>query len=177
MVNLLRNKKGAEMTVGTVIIIILALVVLVFLIFAFTRSTGSLTDNIKNFFGGSSNVDTIKNACMAACTTNQVYEYTKVPRDVKFDKDTKVTGVTCKDLETSREAGCYSGNVKAVGDISSENCKGDWAEDIGEFTQVSPCKINGLDQSGIKDKAVCLAFAWQPAYTHILDACTTISSA
>ncbi|MBM3247601.1 hypothetical protein FJZ17_03640, partial [Candidatus Pacearchaeota archaeon] len=66
-----KSRKAQDISVGTIIIIIIALVVLVFLVIAFTRGGGSLMDNIRNFFGGSSNVDTIKNACGAACSTSQ----------------------------------------------------------------------------------------------------------
>jgi len=113
MRNILNNKKGAEMTVGTIIIIILALVVLVFLIFSFTRSGGSLLDNIKNFFGGSSNVDSIKNACQAACVTKSSYEYNTIQRTVKFDGSTQTTA-SCKDLESTRSAQCTTPDGKVV---------------------------------------------------------------
>jgi len=83
-----KDKKGAEMTIGTIIVIILALVVLVFLIFAFARGGGSLMDYITNLFGGTSNIDTIKNSCNAACAAQQTssFAYCEESRTLKVSK-------------------------------------------------------------------------------------------
>lgn len=91
------NKKGAEMAIGTIIVIILALVVLVFLIMGFSRGWGNLWQSITNIGGGESNVQTIVSACNIACSTNAQFDYCK-PRDVKFgdDNDGKYN---CKALE------------------------------------------------------------------------------
>lgn len=171
-----KSRKAQEMSVATIIIIIIAIVVLVFLIVAFTRGGGSLMDNIRNFFGGSSNVDTIKNACTAACATNQAYEYNKVPRDVRFDKDTKVTGVTCRDLESAKVGGCYN-NATLIVDVSQDNCKGVWStETTGVDGTIVPsgCTVNGVAQTGL-DSAQCNAIKWVPGYSKVLDSpCTNI---
>jgi len=83
----LKNKKGAEMTIGTIIIIILALVVLVLLVLGFSTGWSNLWDKIKNLgAGGQSNVDSVVQACNIACTTQSQYEYCKL-RDVRFGKD------------------------------------------------------------------------------------------
>lgn len=92
------DKKAAEMTIGTVIVIILSLVVLIFLIYSFSKSGGSLMDNLKNYFGGGANVDTVVRACQAACATKSVYDYSQMPRDVKFDTTYK-TSLKCIDLQ------------------------------------------------------------------------------
>lgn len=96
------------MSVGTIIVIIIAIVVLVFLIFSFTRSGGSLMDNIKNFFGSGTNVDTIKNACTAACSTSQVYEFCGKSRTINLDDKRSFRG-SCSTLRTNvGEAGLES---------------------------------------------------------------------
>jgi len=46
------NKAGAEMTIGTIIVIILALVVLVVLIYGFTTGWGNLWDKLTGYGGG-----------------------------------------------------------------------------------------------------------------------------
>ena len=97
MRSILKSKRGAEMTIGTIIIIILAVLVLVFLVFGFSTGWNNLWENIKNFFGGGANVDTIVRNCQAACTTNQVFEYCR-DREVKFEDKTKQT-LNCKNLE------------------------------------------------------------------------------
>jgi hypothetical protein len=82
----MKNKKAAEMTIGTIIIIILALVVLVFLIYGFTVGWGNLWNNILNLGGGTSNVQTIVSSCQIACSTSSQFDYCK-DREVKFGKD------------------------------------------------------------------------------------------
>jgi hypothetical protein len=172
-----KSKKAQEMSVGTIIIIIIAIVVLVFLIIAFTRGGGSLMDNIKNFFGGSSNVDTIKNACSAACTTNQVYEYNTVKRDVKFDKDTRVTGVTCRDLATANTVpSCYVNGAIILQEgiaINEEECSSvKWNSEIGA------CQYKENDDGALRiineiPKDKCNGVA-RPVYSAIVEACPSI---
>lgn len=91
------NKKGAEMTIGTIVVIILAVLVLVFLVFGFSQGWGNLFDKVFNL-GGQANVDTIKTACQVACTTQAKYDFCSVKRNIIFDKSNKAEGVTCKDL-------------------------------------------------------------------------------
>lgn len=81
------NKKGAEMTVGTIIIIVLALIVLVVLVVGFTGGWTNLWGRISNFFGGGSNVDSIVQACQVACTTNQKYEFCDRMRTIKAEEN------------------------------------------------------------------------------------------
>ena len=64
----MKSKRGAELTIGTLVIIVLAVVVLVVLIAGFTTGWNRLWSNISAFFGGS-NIDTIVKACDVACTT------------------------------------------------------------------------------------------------------------
>jgi len=107
----MENKKGAEMTIGTIIIIILALVVLVFLIFGFTQGWGNLRDKLFNWGGGQSNVQTIVQACSIACSTQSAYDYNTLTREVKFSATDSVTGVTCDDLQ---KGFCIKDKAKAV---------------------------------------------------------------
>jgi hypothetical protein len=115
MRQLLKSKKGAEMTIGTIIIIILALLVLVFLIYAFFKSGGSLTDTLKNFFAGGPNVDTIKSACTAACTTQSTYAYCTESRTLKLDDTTSWKG-SCFAFASNGKGGIGScGEVSCTG--------------------------------------------------------------
>lgn len=99
------NKKGAEMTVGTLIIIILAIVVLIVLVFGFTQGWGNLWAKISNFFGGGSNVQTIIQACQIACSTNQKYDYCELERKVNFGPEDPRNEQpwTCDDLQSEVE--------------------------------------------------------------------------
>ena len=94
------NKKGAEMTIGTIIIIVLALIVLVVLVVGFTGGWSNLWGKITAFFGGGTNVDTIARACELACTSGSNYDYCK-DRTLKWDgADGKLISakVSCKEL-------------------------------------------------------------------------------
>jgi hypothetical protein len=85
MRKIVSNKKGAEMTIGTIIVIILALVVLVVLIVGFTQGWGSLGQWIKNLLGvGGTNLDTVISGCNLACANQMQSAYCDQIRDVTF---------------------------------------------------------------------------------------------
>ncbi|MBS3075404.1 hypothetical protein J4429_03000 [Candidatus Pacearchaeota archaeon] len=101
------NKKGAEMTIGTIIIIILALVVLAVIIYGFTTGWNNLWENIKNFGGGKVNVASVVNACQVACVSSSQYDYCTLTRKVTFDdsgaKNPDNTNPwTCKKLQDEK---------------------------------------------------------------------------
>jgi len=108
MKSILKSKRAAEMTIGTIIIIILALVVLIFLVFAFSKGSGGLFDNIKNFFGGGPNVDTIKNACQVACTTQSKYAFCDETRILKTQDKPKGFSGSCEGFATTSVQGASS---------------------------------------------------------------------
>src|SRR3989344_5717493 len=92
------NKKGAEMTIGTIVMIILALVVLVVLIFGFTSGWGNLWNNIVGFGGGQGNVQTVVQACQVACSTSGPYDYCTRERSVVFTKGANAESLKCSQL-------------------------------------------------------------------------------
>lgn len=97
------NKKGAEMTIGTIIIIVLALVVLVVLIFGFSSGWSNLWQKITGFGGGKVNVQTIVQGCQLACTTQSAYDYCTKTSEVTFsvDKTDSSNGkYNCRALES-----------------------------------------------------------------------------
>jgi hypothetical protein len=103
----MKNKRGAEMTIGTIIIIILALVVLVILIYGFSTGWSNLWEKITAFGGGKTNVQTIVQSCQLACTTSSQYDYCTKTSKVIFTNDkTDPAGIAmngkynCKGLET-----------------------------------------------------------------------------
>lgn len=100
----IKSKSAAEMTIGTIIIIVLGVVVLVFLIWGFSSGWNNLWGKILAFSGGSSNVDTIKQACALACSGNQNTQYCQDIQTVKNGDGTTVKG-TCATLNYGG-AGC-----------------------------------------------------------------------
>jgi len=104
------NKKGAEMTIGTIIIIILALVVLVVLVYGFTTGWGNLWEKMTAFGGNKVNVQSVIQSCNLACSTNAQYDFCTLERDVNYmgasDKilKNKTTCVSLVDLPTPKTA-------------------------------------------------------------------------
>ena len=185
MRNILSNKKAQDLSVTTIIIIILAIVVLVFLVFGLMRGSGNLIDNIKNFFGGGSNIDTVKNACQTACATKSTYEYESVQREVKWDNTHKIT-TSCKSLESSIliNAKCIV-DGKPLADMTNDSCKDEvvWKADEGPLTTATLgiCTVSGTAKANKITKANCMALvkfndkALEATESAVLDsACTTL---
>ena len=106
------NKKGAEMTIGTIIVIILALVVLVVIIYGFTTGWGNLWEKITGFGGGKDNVQSVVQSCQLACTTSSTYDWCSLKREVRT-QDKPDFPATCNQLvnegvglEKCNEIGC-----------------------------------------------------------------------
>jgi len=95
------NERGQGMSINVIVMIILAVVVLVFLVYGFTVGWTNLFDNLGNFGGGESNVQTIIQACGIACSTNSQFDYNTLMRDVKFGDGNKVKA-SCENLESPR---------------------------------------------------------------------------
>ncbi|MEM0465439.1 MAG: hypothetical protein QXW97_01910 [Candidatus Pacearchaeota archaeon] len=130
------NKRGAEMTIGTIIVIILALVVLVVIIYGFTVGWSNLWQKITGF-SPKSNVHTHVQACQIACTSESKYDYCK-PRQVIFeDKGKPVQFRSCEDLQIQRGSSiglepCLS--ISCAGTEEAGSC-----ENIGGKWQLDPC--------------------------------------
>ena len=100
----MKNKKGVEMAIGTLVIIILALVVLVVLIYGFTVGWGNLFQNVISFGGGKVNVQTVVTSCQVSCTTQSIYDYCTKLRSVTFEEKEKSIRLTCAQLGTGRDS-------------------------------------------------------------------------
>lgn len=92
------NKKGVEMTIGTIVVIILALVVLVVLIYGFSTGWGNLWENILGYGGGKVNVQTVIESCKVACQTSGQFDYCNKSRSVTFAQNAKPEQVSCKQV-------------------------------------------------------------------------------
>jgi hypothetical protein len=91
----MENKRGQGMSTSTIILLILGLIILVILVLGFSLGWDRVAPFIKT-----SNLDTIKTSCGAACSTNSVYEFCSVSRDIKDGVNTKFKA-TCNDLLTN----------------------------------------------------------------------------
>lgn len=114
------NKKGQEMTLSTIIVIVLGIAVLIFLIFGFSTGWGNLWDRITNLGGGRVNVDTVKQACALACSTNAEYDFCTRARKVVIEEGYQAD-TTCEKLEGSVEFMKKGQQNKSV-DIGLDSC-------------------------------------------------------
>ncbi|MBI2629823.1 hypothetical protein HYW76_01855 [Candidatus Pacearchaeota archaeon] len=80
----IKNKKGAEMTIGTLVIIVLAIIVLVVIALGFGMGWSNLWSRITGYFSPV-NVDAVKQACIYACTTQASYDWCTRERDMTHD--------------------------------------------------------------------------------------------
>ena len=127
------NKKGAEFTVNTLIVIVLAIIVLVVLALGFGAGWTNLWSKITGYFSPV-NVDATKQACQYACSTQASYDYCCRIREVKFEKDGEKEFMTCNsdirikpsecDLNCDVKTQCASLLcLESVGVIEEAKCK------------------------------------------------------
>jgi hypothetical protein len=90
------NKRGQDLTLGTVILIVLGIAVLVFLIFGFSSGWGNLWDRITNAVGGKANLDTIRSGCELACAQNSIDNWCNHQRTVRFPNEITIGGKKTK---------------------------------------------------------------------------------
>ena len=102
---MVKGKKAQEFSITTLVVIVLAIIVLVVLALGFGVGWSNLWSKITGYLSPV-NVDSTKQACQYACTTQASYDYCSRTRDVvvigtdgKKD-ETTYKGMTCKQLET-----------------------------------------------------------------------------
>jgi hypothetical protein len=160
MENIFKSKRGAEMTIGTMIIIILAIIVLAFLVFGFTTGWTNLWDKLSNWGAGETNVATVVQACKLSCETGDNYGYNNQLREVRFDKKDKGS-FTCINLQNDINKGCYDGKgkkIEGVAGITSENCKKilEWENNVcNKITDFSTDPSTTAITKDYKDSAEC----------------------
>jgi len=93
------NKKGQGLSTNAIILIILGVIILVILIAGFTLGWKKLLP-----FISTNNIDTVKTSCGIACSTESVFDYCSVQRDVKDGVNDEFSD-TCFNLANSAEYG------------------------------------------------------------------------
>ncbi len=86
------NKRGQELSTGTIILLIIGVIILVLLALGFTSGWGKLFPWLS-----SSNVDSVKSNCASLCASNAVEDYCVVQRDLT-SSDGKIMDATCNYL-------------------------------------------------------------------------------
>lgn len=90
----MQNKKGQDLSIGTLILIVLGIVVLVLLILGFSLGWSNLWEKI-NIFGGGSSVGDVATACGLAATQENQYGYCQDFKKIKVDGKTEY--LNCED--------------------------------------------------------------------------------
>lgn len=96
---MIQNKKGAEMSINTIILIVLGVFILVIIIVAVIIGFGPLKERL---FPSKSNVDTIKQACDTACSTASKYDYCSMERNLRDEKGNEYNSGTCYLFATTK---------------------------------------------------------------------------
>ena len=99
------NKKAQGLSTNAIILIVLGVIVLVVLVIGFMAGW----DKIAPWIKPSNNVQTIVDACGMACSTNSVYDYCSVKRELRIEEETNgfKSGekYTCQNLSNSLSLG------------------------------------------------------------------------
>jgi len=90
----IKNKKGQDLSIGTLILIVLGIVVLVLLILGFSIGWQNLWEKI-NIFGGGSSIGDVAIACGLSATQDNQYGYCQDFKKVKVAGKTEY--LTCED--------------------------------------------------------------------------------
>ncbi len=153
----MENKRGQNLTLGTIILIVLGVAVLVLLIFGFSQGWNNLWGKVTSFFGGGNNVDTIIQSCTLACTTESEYDYCTLGRVVRLD-DKKLPAQSCMELATNTTDGVNVDSCPALAEAcKSCQLKTTWtssktkADEIAKETQEveENCKLQSKENCGI----------------------------
>jgi hypothetical protein len=129
---MIANKRGQELTLGTIILIVLGVVVLIFLIYGFSTGWTNLWDRVTNYAGGKSNFDTINNACTIACSSREREAWCTQQRTVKFGKEIELSGVKSK-------IGIGVCNNFAQSKISVLGTEVSFNDELGNNLKITPC--------------------------------------
>jgi len=153
------NKKGAELAIGTIVIIVLALVVLVVLILGFTSGWGNLWGRISGYFGGGANVDSVVQACQVACTTESFNDYCVRERSVRFEDETRNEKYTCKNLEGEEVGLELCGlpcSLKTCEQLLGTGSDKGWRVNACEEDSEVDKKTEASDRSNYRTQACCV---------------------
>ena len=114
---MLREKRGMEMAITTVIMIILSISILTVLVIFFNSQSGFLSRVLKSS-ASESNVDLILNTCLLLSETESSYSYCCDRREVIINSKTKEV-MACKDMEGKT----WSGNKLGEYDCTNIVCE------------------------------------------------------
>jgi len=106
------NKRGQELSTNAIIMIVIGIIVLVVMVLGFTIGWNRLLP-----FISSNNIENVKTGCSTACSTNNVYDYCTLPRNVNDGVNDKFTD-TCFNLNTKTDYASRNYGIESCSTIT-----------------------------------------------------------
>ena len=162
----MENKRGQGLSVNAIIMIVLGVAVLVLLIAGFAMGWGTIFPFLKT-----NNVDTIVTACSTACSTNGVYDYCTMERELKDGEGNKIK-TSCAVLSIVPEFKKYGIEKCGVCECEGLSIEGNLGRKIGSLTIKSCSDIK--EESACKDLDILNGdwCKWTPGATGADGTCT-----
>jgi len=111
------NKKGQELTIGTLILIVLGVIILVLLVIGFSVGWENIFKKF-NIFGGGTDIESVVQSCKIALSSNAKYSFCSDFK--KISVDGKVEYINCQD---DRVASSLDGSISCDGTPAEDYCK------------------------------------------------------
>lgn len=147
---MMRDKKGAELTVTTIILIVLGVLVLVFLIIGFSIGWSKIFP----YISPSNNVDDILRQCQSACNGQSKYNFCTSIRSVQTDSDITQDNIPVT-VQQKLKASCYdlsSVQVLGVSTCPSLQCDSYSTQSYAQLACDTDGKILQAGAKGQNDK-------------------------
>lgn len=109
---MINDKRGQGLSTSAIVLIVLGIIVLAILAIGFTFGWKALVPWIKT-----NNIDTIKQSCQLACTTQSQYDYCSVKRSVNDGKNIKFDA-TCNELATDAKFSSRNYGIAACDSVT-----------------------------------------------------------
>jgi len=129
------NKRGQGLSTNTIILIILGIIILVILALGFTMGWSKFMPWLSK-----NNVDTIRQSCSTACTTNAGYDFCTAPRELKSDTE-KIKDATCYYLAEKTNYG--------IEKCTSITCNAVLSDKKTEEDAKTECGIEGVKEGDV----------------------------
>jgi hypothetical protein len=124
---MMRDKKGQEMSISTLVLIVIGIIVLVLLILGFSYGWQNLIDKI-NIFGGGSDVSTVIQSCGISASAGDKYSYCSDFKLVKIGSEKVYVNCLSNQVATSL-------STKLTCDKSGEDYEKDFCNTLSASAQ------------------------------------------
>ena len=132
------NKKGQNLTLGTIILIVLGISVLVFLIFGFSTGWNNMWGKITNLGGGKVNVNVVEQACALSCATANKADFCLVKKTLNYPDAAGNKGVSTW-MDTCAALSGVSGGKSGAGAAPGSGSAGVTLVFAAGNSTIQPC--------------------------------------